>query len=736
MTYASKAFLTLTFSLSFLLFAAARAQEPPPFGPPGGPGGFGGVRQKIELVAKFDKDGNKVLDLAERKAAREHLAAERAAGRGRRGPGGRGGFGPGGIVATQMLSQADANGDRALSGAELARLAETWFDTLDPGREGKLDLERFRERLGEILPPPGGPGGPGGGEPRPAGGRGPGGFGPAGFLAPGLFTAVDADKDGTLAREEWKASFGRWSSEWDFEKGGGLTEEELRRGLDAAIPPPRFEGGPGFRGPGRNRPPPEPGAKVSPADVKAHPDAPLYDTETLRTFFLEFETPDWEKELADFHGTDVEVPATLTVDGKTYRDVGVHFRGMSSFMMVGEGWKRSFNLSLDFVHEGQNVGGYRTLNLLNANGDPTFLRLVLFSGIARQYIPTPKANLARVVVNGESWGVYVNAQQFNRDFVKEWFGTTRGARWKVPGSPGGRGSLTYLGDDAEKYRGTYELKSREDPKSWEDLIKLTKVLGETPAADLEQALSPLLDIDGALKFLALDNALINSDGYWIRTSDYCMYQDEGGRFHLVPGDVNETFSLPGGPGFGGGPGGRRGRGPGGPEGAEGGRGPEGRGPEGRGPGEGGRGGPPGGGGPGFGGGPRVNGVELDPLQGADDPRKPLISKLLAVPALRARYIGYVREIAEKHLDWEKLGATAARHRALIEADVEADTRKLDSIEDFRNGIADAGREAGSQEAVGRESPGPRRGISLERFARERRAFLLKYDQTAGRRARV
>ena len=57
----------------------------------------------------------------------------------------------------------------------------------------------------------------------------------------------------------------------------------------------------------------------------------MYDTGTLRTLFLEFESADWEKELEAFYSTDVEVPATVTVDGNVYRDVGVHFRGASSF---------------------------------------------------------------------------------------------------------------------------------------------------------------------------------------------------------------------------------------------------------------------------------------------------------------------------------------------------------------------------------------------------------------------
>ncbi|HEX2677397.1 MAG TPA: BamA/TamA family outer membrane protein, partial [Polyangiales bacterium] len=48
-----------------------------------------------------------------------------------------------------------------------------------------------------------------------------------------------------------------------------------------------------------------------------------------------------------------------------------------------------------------------------------------------------------------SWGVYVSAQQFNKDFVAENFRTTRGARWKVRGSPGGGGGLDYLGENVD-----------------------------------------------------------------------------------------------------------------------------------------------------------------------------------------------------------------------------------------------------------------------------------------------
>jgi hypothetical protein len=178
----------------------------------------------------------------------------------------------------------------------------------------------------------------------------------------------------------------------EFDKNGDkrLDAQERKAARAAAVNRGGgggFGGGRGFGffGGGGGGTTPAPGPKVAPADVRTYPaSVNLYDLSALRTLFLQFESADWEQELEDFHGTDVEVPATLTVDGQTYRDVGVHFRGASSFMMVQQGAKRPLNLSIDDVHEKQRLGGFRTLNLLNANSDPTFLRGVLYTEIARQ----------------------------------------------------------------------------------------------------------------------------------------------------------------------------------------------------------------------------------------------------------------------------------------------------------------------------------------------------------------
>ncbi len=550
---------------------------------------------------------------------------------------------------------------------------------------------------------PGGPGGFGG----PGGGRG----GPGGFMGQSerkIVKQFDKDGDSRLNKDE------RAAAREFLKTDGGGGGRGGRGGF----------GGPGGPGGGRggfgreNNEPPKAGPRVTPGDVAAIPNALLYEPTVLRTLFFEFENADWEAEIADFHNTDVEVPATLIVDGKKYPNVGVHFRGMSSYGMVPAGLKHSLNVALDFADEKQRLYGYKTLNLLNAHEDASFMSTVLYSHIARKYMPAPKANFVKVVINGESWGVYANVQQFNKEFLADNYKSTKGMRWKVRGSPGGGGGVDYVGDKIEDYKRRYEIKSSDDDKSWKALIGLCKTLTETPLDKLEAALEPILDVDELLWFLALDASLINCDGYWIRASDYSIFCDAKGKFHIIPHDMNEAFRPAGGPGFGGGGGGRGGRGgfaggppgggPGGPEGRRGGGGP---------------GGGPGGGAPGGpGAGSRGGAVELDPLIGLDDARKPLRSRVLSVPKLRDKYLQNVRTIAAESLDWKVLGPVVAQYRSLIEKEVEADTRKLESFEAFQKATADAPEAA--------EGPGGRRTLPLRVFADQRRAYLLKTTDTA------
>jgi CotH kinase protein/EF hand len=657
------------------------------------------------------------------------------------GPGGPGGFGPGTFLAPQVLKFADSDKDGKLSPDEASKAAAEFIRSSDPKKSGSIDSDALRKAINTTFPPPNFVGGDDGPP--------PGEVGPGNFIAPLILQGADSNKDGKLSPDEAARAAEAFIKAADTGKTGSIDVKALGDAMNRQIGPPGM-GGPGgpmgqerkllkefdkdgnghldtaerkaardsikaAPGGGRRFGPPggmfgggdekgKPGPKVAKADAPSFAGKPLYEPTVLRTLFLDFEGDGWEPEMAAFYNSDVEVPATLTADGRTYKDVGVHFRGASSFFAVAEGSKRSLNVSLDDVHSGQTLEGYKTLNLLNSHEDSTALHTVLYFHIARSYLPAPKANFVKVVINGESWGVYVNAQQFDKTFVKEWFGDTKGARWKVKGNPGARGGLEYLGEDAAPYKQKYQIKTGDNPADWKRFIELCRILNQTPPEKLEEALKPILDIEGVLWFLALDNALINNDGYWVRSSDYSIALDASNKFHIIPHDANETFGAAMMMGFPGGFG-RPGGAPGGPPGGA---------PGGPGGGQGRPGGP---GGPGRG--PGGMGVELDPLIGLDDAAKPLRSKLLAVPALRAKYLEHVRTIATDWLDWDKLGPVVAQYRAVIDKEVEADTRKLMSHPAYLRAVG---------EEVKGEAPRGRPEISLKDFAAKRRKYLLEYAE--------
>ena len=521
--------------------ASGRPEGPPPDAARGDRGGRnsrgrGGSRrgQRIELIPKFDKDDDGILDKAERSAARKHVEEQRSG---------------------------DGDGDRGQRGGRPPR-----------------------------------PGGDRGGRPPSRGDRG--------------------------ARPDPRGGGGRPAPEpRDFSKAERLE-------------------------PGNDR---DPGTK-------------LYDEGTLRTLFITFKDDEWKEEMEVFYRTDVAVPADLIVDGKLFKDVGLKYRGNSSFRSVSPDLKRSMNLYIDHKHSDQKLLGYKTLNLLNSNSDPTFMREVIYSHVARDYIPAFKGNFVKVVINGESWGIYSHIQQFNKDFLEDNFGTRGGVRWKIGAGGGGRGNLGHPGDRKEDYGG-YQLGTEGADDAWKKVAEFTKLLNETPVEELADKLNSRLDIDSALWSLALE-CVFQDEGYFTRGSDYNLYLDPDGRFHLLQHDGNEVMNIPGGPGM----------------------------PSG------------------------LRGPKLEPFYNADNPDRPLMYRLFQVPQLKARYRHHLKTITEEWITWDKVGPLVERYAALIRDEVKKDVRKHSSSEAFEKGL------------IQTSSDGRRPKLGLKPFTMGRREFLLNHPE--------
>ena len=526
----------------------------------------------------------------------------------------------------------DLNGDGKLSAEEdELRFRVTGLEAFTGN---KLSTEEIKRMQDNPQPDGGfgrGPGGmsPFGGMPPFGGGRGRGGPRPPEKLV----KQFDTDKDGKLTGAERQAAL-------DARGGGSLSlmsQESLQEGVQND-------------------------AQTS-LDMAPEGSPPLYNPQTLRTLYLRFHHEDWYEQMSSFYRTDIEVPAELIVDGKVYPEVGVHFRGTSSYFTVGSE-KKSFNIAVDYAEDGQRLYGYKTLNLLNGHVDASFLREVLYNQISRDYIPAMKTNFVKLVINGENWGVYINLQQYNKDFLAEWFDTKRGIRWKV--GPGRGGALTYAGDDPSAYQETYQLKTSNVENPWEGLIALTKMLDDsTSDAELAEKLPVVLNIDQVLWQLAVSNVFMDDDGYIHKGGDYTLYQDVNGRFHLVPHDNNESLRF-----------GRSGRGG------------------------------PGGGGPGgWSWGDLENGM-VSPIAHEDNAGRPLIKRLLSNPQWRARYLAHVRTVRDEWLDWEVFEPIIKEYQALIDTEVQKDDKKLYGYEEFATGVP----------------------ADLERFVNQRREHLINHPE--------
>lgn len=366
----------------------------------------------------------------------------------------------------------------------------------------------------------------------------------------------------------------------------------------------------------------------------------LYDAAVLRTFHLRFAEADWRSRLTANYATAVNLAAELEFEGVRYPGVGIRYKGNTSYFLSGA--KKSLNLEIDFTDPDQHLEGYRTLNLNNAFSDSTLMREPLYFNALRQYAAGPRAGFAQLTINDEDWGVYVLAQQTDGELIREFFGSNRGDRWKAPsggggggggGGPGGGGggfasgqrALMYLGDDAARYQALYELKKAGSTNAWAHLIHAADLLNNAPAEGFRDRVEEVLAVDRWLWFLAVENVYTDDDSYWNKGADYGIYHEpESGRLHPLQHDGNESFGT--------------------------------------------------------------SRAQLNPLQGVGNPNRPVLSRLLAVPELRQRYLAHLRTVLDESFRVEAIAPLVERHRALIEDALARDTRRGFTMAAFRTAM--------------------------------------------------
>ncbi len=98
----------------------------------------------------------------------------------------------------------------------------------------------------------------------------------------------------------------------------------------------------------------------------------LYDPTVLRDFQLTFKQANWQTLLTQNYTSKTYIAADLTIDGVTYADVGVRYKGNSSYRSSGA--KKPLKIDMEFTDPAGEVQGYSKLTLNNQFNDPSFVR--------------------------------------------------------------------------------------------------------------------------------------------------------------------------------------------------------------------------------------------------------------------------------------------------------------------------------------------------------------------------
>jgi hypothetical protein len=194
-------------------------------------------------------------------------------------------------------------------------------------------------------------------------------------------------------------------------------------------------------------------------------------------------------------------------------DAQIRLRGNPDFWEPDD--KLQYQISFNEVDPDGRFLGLRKILFDAATFNRHMLRDRLSLSIMRDMgLEAPCANNARVVINGEYYGIFTNLEKIDKEFLQRVFVDDEGDLWK---------------------RANWELETNELTSND---MRLDALKDAVTVAELEQ----YLDLEQALKVFAAEAILPNSDGMWAGGLNFYLYDDPTrGKFVMLPWDLDNTF---------------------------------------------------------------------------------------------------------------------------------------------------------------------------------------------------
>ncbi|MEQ9263924.1 MAG: CotH kinase family protein [Balneolaceae bacterium] len=242
-----------------------------------------------------------------------------------------------------------------------------------------------------------------------------------------------------------------------------------------------------------------------------------------------------------------EYPATFIfkkgIETDTVRNIGFRLRGNTS----RSSQKKSFKVSFNTFESGRKYYGLEKMNLNGEHNDPSIIRSKISWDIFGEIgLPAPRANHVRLYINDEFYGLYINVEHIDEEFVQDRFGSNAGNLYKCLWPA----DLSFRTTNPKSYkfvsngRRAYDLKTNREEDDYSDIAFLITFFETASDTRFENEIEDYLNVDGLLRWMAVDILTGNWDNYWYNQNNFYLYNNPiENRFEFIPYDYDNTLGI-------------------------------------------------------------------------------------------------------------------------------------------------------------------------------------------------
>jgi hypothetical protein len=232
------------------------------------------------------------------------------------------------------------------------------------------------------------------------------------------------------------------------------------------------------------------------------------------------------------------------IAGDTLEPVGFRLRGNTSRTSP----KKSFKIDINEYVRGQKFYGLEKLNVNGEHNDPAIMRSRLCWDLFEQAgVPGARATYAAFYINNEYRGLYVLVEHYDENFILDRFGNNDGNLYKClyPAPLVWRGpdqaAYKYMRNSRER---AYDIEINEEQDDYSDLVSFINFLNNTSDADFARELEARFNVRAFLKYLAHNTLLGSWDDYWYLQNNYYLYHNTAtDKFEFIPYDYDNTYGI-------------------------------------------------------------------------------------------------------------------------------------------------------------------------------------------------